>query len=88
MYADDTEIHYVNKDLPVVEKQMQEDICSLESWMASNKLRFNVKKSSVMLIGTHQRLREKSISVSMYGSQLDQVSTTTHLGLINYRQPV
>ena len=42
MYADNTEIHYVNKDLPVVEERMQEDICSLESWMASNKLRFNV----------------------------------------------
>ena len=48
MYADDTEIHYANKELSMVEKRLQEDLYALESWMSSNWLKFNVKENHVL----------------------------------------
>ena len=82
MYADDTEIHYANKELSLVEKRLQEDLYALESWMSSNRLKFNVKKSCIMLVGTRQKLKDKSISVFLSGLQLEQVMHIKYLGLI------
>ena len=82
MYADDTEIHYANKELSMVEKRLQEDLYALESWMSSNRLKFNVKKSCIMLVGTRQKLKDKSISVFLSGLQLEQVMHIKYLGLI------
>ena len=47
MYADDTELHFSNSDLSVVEKTLQADV---SAWLVVNRLKLNTSKSLCMLI--------------------------------------
>lgn len=82
MYADDTEMHCTNKDLAAVEHNLQADLHRVESWMISNRLKFNSKKSVVMLVGSRQKIGDKSIRITINGTQLDQVSVIKYLGVM------
>ena len=77
MYADDIEMHCTGNDLATVEQNLQEDLHRIESWMISSRLKFNSKKSVViiMLIGSRQKIGDKSIKITVSDTQLDQVST-------------
>ena len=82
MYADDIEMHCTGNDLATVEQNLQEDLHRIESWMISSRLKFNSKKSVVMLIGSRQKIGDKSIKITVSDTQLDQVSVTRYLGVM------
>ena len=82
MYADDTEVHYDDKELPNVEKYLQDDICNIGLWMTSNKLKINLKKSAIMLIGSRQRISNKTITITISNTQIEQVTHFKYLGVM------
>ena len=46
---------------------------AIDLWMASNRLIFNINKSVAMLIGSSQKDKEKSITLSVNGKKLKHV---------------
>ena len=62
MYADDTSIYCCSKDMPQLNKEINEDIEKLDEWLIGNKLSLNVAKTHSMLIASQQK--DKSLSHS------------------------
>jgi len=81
MYADDTEIHFSNNDLSVVEKALQTDVDNVSVWLVVNRLKLNVSKSLCMLIGSRQRVSGLSLTITLDGATLKQVCSTKYLGV-------
>ena len=50
--------------------------------MQSNRLQLNVSKSALMLIGSRQKLKDHSVSISIGGRPLPRVLSTKYLGVI------
>ena len=82
LYADDAELHCSHSDLHVVETCLQYDLDSVSTWLHSSHLCLNVYKSNCMLIGSHQRVSSKALSVSVGGNVLTQVNTVRYLGVL------
>ena len=60
MYADDTSLAYSAKSVSDISNVMNYELESLRIWLFSNKLSLNVAKTTSMLIGTRNRLLDKS----------------------------
>ena len=56
LYADDTLLYFGSKCVDTIETKLSEDLEQMISWLSSNYLFLNYKKSKIMLIGTNQRL--------------------------------
>jgi len=82
LYADDAELHCSDSDLRMVESYLQSDLTSVATWLGSSCLCLNVDKSICMLIGSHQRVSDQTLSVSVGGSVLSQVHSVQHLGVL------
>ena len=82
MYADDTELHCYGEDLRNVQCNLQLDLCRVQDWLQANRLQLNVSKSVIMLIGSWQKLRNRSVSVSINGRALTSVTSTHYLGVL------
>ena len=81
LYPDDMEMHCSNANLASAEHDLQRDIQSVNSWLCVNLLTLRIKKSYVMLIGSHQKLRNHDLCVTVDGKQLSRVSSVRYLGL-------
>ena len=55
MYADDTSIYCCSKDVPQLNREINEDLEKLDEWLMGNKLSLNVAKTHSMLIATQQK---------------------------------
>ena len=64
--ADGTQLYCCGADLNVVQEQFQHDV---EGWMQSNRLQLSVSKSALMLIGSRQKLKGHSVSISIGGKE-------------------
>ena len=73
LYANDIEMHCSDLDLQTVENCLQSDLASVATWLGSSHLCLNVDKSTCMPIGSHQRVADQALSVSVGGSVLSQV---------------
>ena len=51
MYADDTSISFSANCIPVINERVNEDLDSLRTWLAANKLSLNVAKTHSLIIG-------------------------------------
>ena len=72
LYADDMEMHCSDANLASTERDLQQDIQSVNSWLCVNLLTLNIRKSNVMLIGSHQELRN-DLSITVDGKQFSCV---------------
>ena len=58
MYADDTTLHYANKDKNVLESKLQNGAATFNHWCISNDMFVNWLKTSLMMLGTRQNLSD------------------------------
>ena len=79
LYADDAELHCSHSDLCVVEKCLQSDLDAVAAWLCSSCLYLNVDKSNCMLIGSRQRVANKTLHISVGGNRLTQVNSVQYL---------
>ena len=56
LYADNTALFFVNKDVKTIEHVLQEELNSLSNWFRENGLIVNCSKTNVMVFGTSQHL--------------------------------
>ena len=81
MFADDTSIQCSSSSVVDIEHSLQKDLNAVQLWMNANKLKSNLTKTFVMLIGTMRRVCAKRIKLVVDGRSIEQVSTTKYLGV-------
>ena len=81
MYANDTELHLCGHDLLSVQHAFQCDLDAVQAWLCINRLQLNVSKSTVMLIGTRQRITYHNVTVHIGGQVLTEVPYIKYLSV-------
>ena len=61
---------------------MQSDLDAVALWLRSSQLCLNVVKSNSMLIGSCQRIANKTLNVSVGGTVLNRATSVRYLGVI------
>ena len=79
LYADDTTIYVIGRNLRFMKIKLQKDLISLESWLLSNRLSLNVKKTKIMYF--HRGLHHDNIDIQMNNVTLEVVDEFKLLGL-------
>ena len=84
-FADDTIVYLSKKELPSLVELVNEELKGIGNWLASNKLKLNVKKTKCMLLGKetkHQEWMSAGYSVEIENEQIDLVNTMKYLGIV------
>jgi len=68
-------------NLAGAERDLQQNIHTVNSWLCVNLLTLSIRKSNVMLIDSRQKLRNYDLCVTVDGNQLSCVSSVRYLGL-------
>jgi len=85
MYADDTAMYTICKDVNELNRVLNKDLTNVNDWLARNKLSLNVSKTELIILGSKQKLARinyDEIYVHINGSKLKRVSSCKHLGSI------
>ena len=83
LYADDTCLIYMGKDIQKIEEQLNSDFTSLCEWFIDNKLsvHFGEEKTKSILFGTKRQLKDQRDLNLKYGDiEIKQHSKVTYLG--------
>ena len=84
MYADDTTIYVIDKNVESIEAKLSIDLKHLESWFNMNHLIVNTSKTNAMLICSSQKRQKLSktiINVNLFGKSISNVDSIKILGL-------
>lgn len=81
LYADDTCILYVHKNLNIITDTMQNDLQKLDIWLKNNKLSLNTKKTKYMIISS-KRTVVPPTSITLNNNLIEKVNNIKYLGLI------
>ena len=84
MYADDTTIYVIDKNVESIEAKLSIDLKHLESWFNMNHLIVNTSKTNAMLICSSQKRQKLSktiINVNLFGKSISNVDSIKMLGL-------
>jgi hypothetical protein len=82
LFADDTNIFYSNKCLKTLSNIIQTEIDKVAEWLHVNKLSLNTTKTKVILFRSPNKKPSQIIKISINGKNIEQVKTTTFLGII------
>ena len=82
LYADDTETDTSAHDLSQITNSLQKDLDAIDEWMSVNKLKLNPDKCKCMLIGSHQRVKDRSLILHLNGSVIENVNCVKYLGIL------
>lgn len=58
LYADGTLIYFARKSVSKIPVQLTGGLTDVLSWLHANFLILNLRKTTIMLVGTHQRITE------------------------------
>ena len=85
LYADNTCLIYMGKNIQKIEEQLNSDFTSLCEWFIDNKLsvHFSEEKTKSILFGTKRQLKDQRDLNLKYGDiEIKQHSRVTYLGCI------
>ena len=85
MYADDVAVYLSGTDIVDVKNSLQDCIDGAVAWHDANKLKVNVGKSNVMLIGSKNKICNDDgdrFQIVIDDEQLERVRSTRYLGVI------
>ena len=83
MFADDTNITLSAKTLTDLQQALTRELSNLSCWLKANKLRLNVAKTELMIIGSRQRLsvQNEDVEVRIDDQIIKRVGHTKSLGV-------
>jgi len=86
-YADDTQLHRVfNPSVPGAQglavSVLEDVICKIKSWMASNRLKLNAEKTEVMLLNSKFKPPAPPVSLNIDGEVVKSQPKVKNLGVI------
>ena len=80
LFADDTTIYVMGRNIRCLRAKLQSDIDSLSTWLISNELTVNTKKTKIMLFA-RDILYYDHFNVSLNGVKLEVVNDFKFLGI-------
>jgi len=81
-YADDLLIAVRGDSIREVEKHANAEMSKIDEWSRRNKIKFNDKKSKVILVTRRKRRENKNITIYLHFQPLEQVTQMKYLGII------
>ena len=79
LYADDTTIFVIGRNIKCMIAKIQEDLKYLETWLVNNRLCLNTDKTKVMLFS--KRIHHEDINITLSGVCLELVNEFKLLGI-------
>ena len=84
LYADDSMIYGSGDNIPEVKQKLQNCIQNISSWYKMNRLKINIDKTKVMLIGSKAQLKSLNVDdfiLSYDDTPLELVENAKYLGM-------
>jgi hypothetical protein len=81
-YANDLIIATRGDTIRAVENYANVELSKIDEWSKRNKIKFNGKKSKVMLVTRRKRREDKDITIYLHFKPLEQVTQMKYLGII------
>ena len=81
LYADDTMLVAQKTNLSALENEVNVELKKVSSWLRSNKLTLNMKKTKFMII-TKKRISNPHIAIKINEKQLEKCSSYKYLGVV------
>ena len=66
LFADDTNLLYQDKSLPLLESVVNEELINVCDWLLANKLTLNAKKSNYVIFHPYQRKIQSLINLKVF----------------------
>ena len=82
LYADDACLFYTGGSDSINIRRMNEDLEMLHSYLTINKLALNLSKTKYMHFHDPRRLLERELTVSLFGTAIEEVNEFCYLGVI------
>ena len=85
LFADDTMIYVVNKDVDVLVSILQNELIRVNKYMSVNKLKLNTNKTKFMLLCSDNQLtifKSKDLNINIGGENIELVTHIKYLGII------
>jgi exonuclease III len=82
IFADDTNLISKASSLETLEQSINKEIPTLVSWLHTNRLSLNLKKTHIMLFGQKNKKTTTNINIFIGGVKIDTVQHTKFLGII------
>ena len=87
MYADDTTLYHSCVDVGDLQQALSADLQSLAAWLKWNKLKINVQKTQLLLLGCRSRAQElERVRISLNGTEIRHQDKVKYLGVMIDRQ--
>ena len=80
LYADDTFLCAQNKDLKLLEDEVNLELKKVYDWMCSNRLTLNITKSKCMIVTKKRKV--EPISIKINNIDLEQCTSYKYLGVL------
>ena len=80
LFADDTAIYYVHKDITSATEAVQHDLSNIDRWMDANKLSINTTKTQYKIILGHHK-KYDNIDIKMKNSTIARTRAYKYLGV-------
>ena len=84
LFADDTNILYVDKDLRSLEKVVNEEFKNVYNWLAVNKLTINIRKSNFVIFHPHQKKITYQPKDQIYNNETNKLECLEHKEYVKY----
>ena len=82
LFADDTNLFFSHKDIKILGKTVNEELCKVANWLACNKLSLNVKKTHFMIFKAKNKKMNLDLNIKIGNEIIERVNNTNFLGLI------
>ena len=80
-FADDSNLFVNWADLKVMESQLNDDLCSVSTWLKVNKLSLNIDKTQFVIF-SRTKYKNYNVDLKIEGQSIDKVQHTKFLGII------
>lgn len=82
LFADDTNLLFVSKDLPTLIPVINSSLSNISKWFSSNKLSLNVNKTNYVIFhSVKQKIPIQYPNIQINGISITRVKTTKFLGV-------
>ena len=81
LFAGDTNLFFSHKDIKMLGKIVNQELCKVANWLACNKFSLNVKKTHFMTFKAKNKKMNLDLNIKIGNKIIERVHNTNFLGL-------
>ena len=81
LFANDTNLLYLNKSLKKINKHINQDLLFLSKWLRSNKISLNTSKTEIIIFRPKRKTIQKHLNFRISGQQIKTSTHVKYLGI-------